>query len=409
MTRLSTPYFEPKIVEQHRKDGYWIEAIDVDADGATDLVGYGLGEGEVTWYKNPTWAPTLITKLAGPVGMHHADIDGDGFDDIVICYQYGKTMVECDPDGGKIIWLENPGKKACGWKAHYIGRAPAMHRLKVGHFTQTRKLQVLALPIEGKPNAVHSTTPLLLFTQPDDVHAAEAWDGTVVDSSFYHVVHGVSVKKFRARQGSLLDSVLLASEEGISFLYYDEQNRTWQHDLIHGGEQTQLARTGFRGSGDVDVGRVGDDEFAYIPTVEPFHGNTVCVYCKDAAGSLGPVRWNRHVLDVYGDPNELGEGPGHFVVCADFDGDGDDEFLVALRGPMPWQGVFYYKALDVRGGVFAKWRVATESAARITVADFDNDGRLDFATMGYSVKGYYATENPQVIVYHNRFADLKTR
>ena len=56
------------------------------------------------------------------------------------------------------------------------------------------------------------------------------------------------------------------------------------------------------------------------------------------------------MLDVFGDVNERGEGPAHHVVAADFDGDGDDEFLVALRGPMPLQGVFYYKAVDVRRG-----------------------------------------------------------
>jgi len=53
------------------------------------------------------------------------------------------------------------------------------------------------------------------------------------------------------------------------------------------------------------------------------------------------------VLDVFDNPNALGEGPGHHVICADFDGDGDDEFLVALRGPSPWKGVYYYKVLDL--------------------------------------------------------------
>lgn len=102
---------------------------------------------------------------------------------------------------------------------------------------------------------------------------------------------------------------------------------------------TQASKTGFKGSGNVDLGKIGDDKSAYIPTVEPFHGNTVAVYYKDKKSQPSPgwdYSWQRLVLDVYDNPNPLGEGPGHFVICADFDGDGDDEFLVALRGPEPW-------------------------------------------------------------------------
>ena len=71
-------------------------------------------------------------------------------------------------------------------------------------------------------------------------------------------------------------------------------------------------------------------------------------------------------------------GPGHFIITADFDNDGNDEFLVALWGPSPdepgptsgaieCQGVWYYKPVDLTNGTFAKWKVATESAARIAV------------------------------------------
>ena len=80
--------------------------------------------------------------------------------------------------------------------------------------------------------------------------------------------------------------------------------------------------------------------------VEPFHGNTLALYTRDGARD---GRRRRHL----GTPGagglrraatSAGEGPAHHVVCADFDGDGDDELLVALRGPMPHQGVFLYKS-----------------------------------------------------------------
>jgi hypothetical protein len=412
MQKLPQPYFERQLVEDRRQDGYWIEAFDINNDSKPDIVGYGLNRGEVNWYQNPDWKKTLITKFIGPVGMHHADIKGNGWNDIVICYQYGQTMVNCDPQGGKIVWLENPGSSDGEWKGRYIGRATAMHRLKVGYFTQETKLQVLALPIVGKPNDIHSITPILMFTQPDDVYSAPQWECTVIDTeenTKFHVIHGVSVKKFRSKLGSNLDSVLIASEEGVTWLYFDPEERKWHAKLIGTGEMCQVSKTGFKGSGNVDVGKVGNDTFAYIATVEPFHGNTVAVYYKDKDSDclLTGCNWKRVVLDVYGDPSPIGEGAGHFIVCGDFDNDGDDEFLVALRGSMPWQGVFYYKTIDVRNGVFVKWRVSSDSAARIAVADFDNDGRLDFATIGYSVQGYYCAENPSVVVFYNKFAPVE--
>jgi hypothetical protein len=184
----------------------------------------------------------------------------------------------------------------------------------------------------------------------------------------------------------------------VTWLHYDQAGR-WIFRHVGDGERTQFERTGFRGSGDLAVGRLGDDPVAYFAAVEPFHGNTVAVYVKDGAAEDG---YRRVLLDVFGDPNENGEGPGHQVVCADFDGDGDDEFLVALRGPWPWQGVMYYKAIDAARGQFARWRVADESVARIAVADFAGDGRLDFATIAYSVQNYYVAKDARITLHRNR-------
>jgi hypothetical protein len=403
----AVPRFTPHVVIDQLRDGYWLESPDLNGDGKPDLIGYGLAMGEIYWYENGSeWKRHLLTTgMHMPVGMDYGDVSGKGYQDAVICYElYGPGGRIDDPDvsGGKIDWVENPGYPANTqqrWARHYIGRTTGMHRLRVGYFTQRQQIEVLGFPIVAKEN-VHALLPVVLFQKPEDAENAPEWPMFTVDDSHFRMIHGV-IKKKNYIPGSDLDSVLIASDEGITWLYYDQHAGKWVRQPIGTGELTQFEQTGFRGSGDVDAGRLGDDPFAYVATVEPFHGNTVAVYVKQSDGPADKVEWKRYLLDVFGDPNENGEGPGHCVMCADFDEDGDDEFLIALRGPWPWQGVMYYKALDARNGIFAKWHVSTDSAARIALGDFFGRGKIDFATIAYSVAKYYVAKDAKIVAYRN--------
>ncbi|MCI3927770.1 FG-GAP repeat domain-containing protein [Streptomyces sp. AN091965] len=407
LSAFRAPKFTAELVADQLRDGYWLEAPDLNSDNKPDLFGYGLRLGEIYWYQNDEkWTRRLVAdKIKMPVGADYADVNGNGRPDIILCYDlYGPigTIQDANTEGGKIDWLENPGspdKDESRWKRHYVGRATGMHRLRAGYFTQTERLEIIGLPIVAKED-VHAVLPVVMFTQPDDVQTAEEWPMTVIDDCHYRMIHGAE-KKQGLIPGSDRESLLLASDEGVTWMFYDENKKEWVRKLIGTGELTQFEQTGFRGSGDLNVGRMGEDAMGYVAAVEPFHGNTVAVYTKATDGRPEDVEWNRVLLDVYGDPNENGEGPGHQIVTADFDGDGEDEFLVALRGPWPWQGVMYYKAIDLKNGVWAKWRVSDESVARIATADFNGDGRLDFATIAYSVQNYYVAKDAKLMVYRN--------
>ncbi|CAF1185859.1 unnamed protein product [Rotaria sordida] len=404
-----SPTFEKKLIEENRYDGYWIEAFQINKQNPIGLVGFGLNSEDIHFYSNPSTTiqpgkATLIQKLNGPVGMDQADITGNGVNDIIICFQYGNTMLDSDPEGGKIVWLENPGQDIDKnlWKMHYVGRSTAMHRIKVGHFTQTKRWEILGLPIASKPYDLLSAVPVLLFRQPDDIFNATEWPFEIINQEFFHLIH--DAKRFNNNQ---LDNLLVASREGINWLYFNSSLKQWTIEHIGDGEQEQKQQTTYYGSGGIDIGRVGNDSFAYMAAVEPFHGNVISVYIKNMNNSLKTIQWKRYILDIYGYPNQYGEGPAHYVVCADFDNDGDDEFLVALRGPSPNQGVYFYKPMDLSRGLFMKWKVSDDSAARIAVADFDNDNLLDFATISYSVLGYYTVENPSIHMFYNRFVQKK--
>lgn len=48
----ATANFQQIVVDDNLKDGYWIEAVDVNNDSRPDLVTSGLTIGEVSWYEN---------------------------------------------------------------------------------------------------------------------------------------------------------------------------------------------------------------------------------------------------------------------------------------------------------------------------------------------------------------------
>ncbi|KAK8066200.1 hypothetical protein PG997_012947 [Apiospora hydei] len=108
-------------------------------------------------------------------------------------------MLECDPKGGHIVWLENPGRdklKDGGlWKEHYVGRWPAMHRIKIGHFTQKSFLEIVAASfVYGAARQDHPI-PILRFQQPQKVAEATEWPCEVIDDENFTIIHELTPRK----------------------------------------------------------------------------------------------------------------------------------------------------------------------------------------------------------------------
>ena len=89
----------------------------------------------------------------------------------------------------------------------------------------------------------------------------------------------------------------------MTWIYYDADTARWQHVRIGEGETSQFEETGFKGSGDLDAGRIDGVPMICVAAIEPVLGNTI--YTRDPESDPAIARWARQVLDVYGDPMKM--------------------------------------------------------------------------------------------------------
>lgn len=349
------------------------------------------------------WRPVTLAQLDFPVTMHYADISGNGLNDVIISDRYGPSMDDIwQDDGGRVNWLENPGDNSGNWKIRRIGNSPAMHRLKAGHFTRKDRVQIVAVPIITKSSDLSTPAPVIIYTAPADPKTHQGdWPSETVWTRL--LVHEVFVVPSDKTDGVMpFDQIVLAGADGVDVLWFD--SRDWQKFKVGNG-LLPTPDNPFYGAGSVSVGRVGNDYAGYICCAEAFHGNTVSVYTKAAGAPHGIVhaQWNRHELTDFAPLNAKHTGSIHQVVCADIDGDGEDEFLVAMMGSDPADfertGVWCYKLTDKVNGKFSMTKISNISAGRIATANFHSESsEVDIATISYSVPGYFESPNPSINV-----------
>src|SRR5262249_3125956 len=126
-----------------------------------------------------------------------------------------------------------------------------------------------------------------------------------------HVVHS-----FWPSTGAGIPTIWCASYEGVTVLF--KKGNKWISRPTGSGNQANPK--GNRGASEIKVGTLKDGG-AFVPTIEPWHGNQVVVYTveQDEKGMQ-----KRFVIDDH-------LRWGHAVWCADLDGDGVDELIIGVR------------------------------------------------------------------------------
>lgn len=295
---------------------------DMNGDGLADIITGAERGGDVAWYEYPTWSKHVIqTGVDCYTDMDVFDVDGDGDLDVIYPEHQGT------PSG--MIWLENPmpsGKTGDNWVRRKIGNGGA-HDLEVAKNPKDDRLYVLGHQQEGR---------LFVQTAPK----ATTWDEFALEGLALADIDG-DLDLDIIRLGSWLENP--GDVKGV-----------WKAYSIGQASGDNATAGDLNGDGRIDV------------LFTPGHSAGSTTWWESPADPKQP--WTRHVLD----PNAGAHTPN----IVDVDNDGD---LDVILGSEAGEGV----ALFVNDGKaqpsFRKQFVAMEPQHNVRVADFGNDGDIDFA------------------------------
>ena len=291
--------------------GEW--AVDVNHDGAPDLVTVGWMTDGLWWYENPKkpdtpWQRHLIAHTIETEGGWMADINGDGKPDLALAH-YGRSGV---------FWVDFAGPEP---KVHYVG----------GHDQDGHGIGMADIDGDGK---VDILTPYGWFKNIDADHDQWEWHG---DWDLEET--GFPIIGFDVNHDGKMD---LIYGRGHSYgLYWMEQQvdgagkHKWvKHTIDESFSQVHtLILADIDGDGQMELiagkryrGHDGGDPGSYDPLV---------VYYYKINRKTG--EFTRFPISLNGTA-----GAGTQFIVADLDGDGDVDIATAGKS-----GVHFFENLKI--------------------------------------------------------------
>jgi len=303
---------------------------DIDGDGFLDILeGGGVQGGKVFWYEYPSWAKFQIGAIGGGDDIEVADINADGAIDVVV-------------NGNPIIWYANPrgsgGNPRSQWTGHTIDTTIS-HDVNVADIDRDGKLDVVAVQEYGAS---------FLYLQ----NGADSWSKTTLSNA-----------RVTAGGLTLADVDADGRIDVIGSGYWLRQPATpsagsnWErHNIAVWGAGGSIDTADLNHDGRLDIvmaaSESGPGEIAWFEgPVDPLNGS-----------------WIEHTIDEVEDV--------HLVHLADFDKDGDLDIAFAEMHQSPTDRVGIY----VNGGLGASWTldlIASTGSHNIAVGDLEDDGDID--------------------------------
>jgi aldos-2-ulose dehydratase/isomerase family protein/VCBS repeat protein len=345
--------------------GYQVVVSDINHDGKPDLIALASGMKELIWFENPGWQRhVLVANISRPINCAAWDIDGDGIPEIALAHEFSNDPAK---SVGVLSLLKHEGDPSRPFEMTEIDRLSTSHRLRWLDIDGNGKKVLLNAPLAGalaKPPDYRGAVPLV-FYRPGK------WKREIVSNELEGVLHGVFITDW---DNDGREDTLTASFRGIDLFTFGKTGR-WKRTRIADGNPDAWPQSG---SSEIAVGWLKRDRF--LCSIEPWHGNQVVVYRKQAQS------WQRQVIDT-----TLNDG--HVLLTADLNQDGKDEIIAGYRG----QGrtIYIYSAEDLNGSRWSRHVLdgGGIAAAGCAVADLNGDRKPDVACIGSATTNLKWYEN----------------
>jgi len=336
--------FDHVTVDREGPKDPWAKILgDIDGDGFDDIV-IGGRRGPLVWYSYPTWSKALITEggyrtVDGELG----DVDGDGDLDVVM---------------GGLFWYENPrpsGNPAGGaWKTHKIANHPT-HDIELGDLDGDGDLDVVT---RDQSEFGHKAG--------NEIHLWRQERGGKWTEKVINCAHGEAITLGDIDKDGDPDIVT----GGIWFENTgDIVNGPWSaHEFgkWHPNATAQVA----------DIN--GDSRPDVILSPSELKGQTYRLSWFEAPANPKKKNWTEHVIV---DPIEC---VIHGLVTADMNGDGAIDVVASEmhQGADPDEVAVFINRR--KGSSWIKQVVSKKGSHYIRVADIGNDGDMDIVGANWS-------------------------